>query len=231
MGDVAGATRARKLDAVGVRVSQSYSRGEAWLLKQILLAVHNPGRMRELAEDPYYPKLLHKAQRLLKSADGCVVHSPLAKSSEKTRREMVADRDEKIREAFVATMDAGEKWVCSAYAAKTGLSVWMVEEATRRLRANLGMVPSRRRKVPRDVAEAIYGAYALLRDSKRWRNALMVDLAMLHRVEPADVRVILQGGWRRYGKGQQVQVDDTKATALLRDLAAARYASHKEAAE
>jgi len=46
--DVVGVASSRRLDVPGVRVPQSFSRGEVWLLKQLLLSVHNQERAREL---------------------------------------------------------------------------------------------------------------------------------------------------------------------------------------
>jgi hypothetical protein len=133
-GGSVGATRAIKLDGGGVRVSMSFSRGEAWLLKQLLLSARDPVRMRELTEDPYYTKILQKASGLLKRAEA---EALLVGPVNMERRSHARARQ--IRHDCKAAIDAGQDWSVVDYAREHGISKRVVASLTLKMRKEAGL--------------------------------------------------------------------------------------------
>lgn len=114
------------LSVDGTRVAQSFSRGEVWLLKQVLTNVHNQPRLRELVDDSCYAKLLQKAQRMLAEADRKAEALPKQRQrGQQTRR---------IREAYAACVRAGREWSSGKFATDNGIPYRSVVDATRALR-------------------------------------------------------------------------------------------------
>lgn len=128
-----GATRACRLDVDGARVSMSFSRGEAWLLKQLLTNVRNPPRLRELTEDPYYPRVLQKAYGLLKRAD------QEALQSKRPDDIGVYARGRQIRHDCKAALGAGQPWSVGDYAREHGIPTRVVATTTLKLRKAAGI--------------------------------------------------------------------------------------------
>lgn len=228
-GNVVAMKPAKTLDVDGVRVSQSYSKGEAWLLNQILFAVQasNRERLRVLSADPYFNKLLKKSVQQLKRADA------MPGSPKQMHRGLAAAMESRksICEGFVEAVARGQVTNCSEYAKLHGFSPKRVWVATRSLRAEQRVVGTP------ELREELYRFYVTFRRAHLWGQESMHALRAHYGVTAHALKELLLGSWNRYAsefaeKDRRRVVGDAEARALLRRLKETRYRSDtKEAAE
>lgn len=219
---------ASSFDRRGVRVSQSYSRGEAWLLARLLEHIDQPQKLREYLSDPYCRRLEAKSKAMLAVADREAEKPPTARLS--AARAALIARNRRVIADCEYALRRRQRFDIREYAKAHGLSKRVVAAVTQDVRA------SKRRVLTRAVADEMYGAYKTLRAAKKWRYQLATELAYYFRVPVMDTRLLLAAWGRRYmsettAKWRRVIHDEERAEALFREITGASDDANMEAAE
>jgi len=229
-GECVGATRAALRDVPGVRVSMSYSRGEAWLLKEFMLNVHNPSRLRELSEDPYYTKLLRKFSGLLKRSD-----DDAASVGTRVRSKTGADTA-KILADWRRMLAAGVRTTCREYARDHGDCEWFVAKVTLKLRKSVPKPVAIRETVSESTLDEMYQVYRPIKAAGLWSHDLRSVLARrfglkIHVGRRACGKLTARYLLETTPRQRRRKVDDGLGEALLRELLGVSENAGQEAAE
>lgn len=221
-----GATRAGLLD-VGkrARVSNSFSHGEVWWLKEVLSALDSPARLAELAADPYRQRVRRKIVALELRARSVRPRDRAAGIREELRL-----RVERCRADCEATLAAGRPWAVVGSAARFGVSKQIAADATKDIRARY----ARRTRLTQSELDEVARIFRVLMDAGKWdASRLLPALALRYGCSNHAAELATSGLTRGYRAEHQRRFKPTPAQleaaeGLLRDLGVAGYdAGHK----